>query len=291
MIELVSCILCSSLIFVVFKLFPRYKIDTFQAIVFNYFTAASCGIIFFHSEFKGITADDVDILKYAFYCAILFISLFLIMGISSQRNGVASTSVAVKMSMSISMLAMIYYNHESLSILKISGLIAAILGVILVSLPSKSASSGKQAIWMLFVLFFGSGLLDFLLEIIQKKCKLSGWHPGLFSAMGFLMAGIMGIGIIGIQLLRKKMKIELKNIFAGIVLGVPNYFSIYLLLAAYQTTGWSDSTVLAIINVSVVLTASIIGLSLFSEKLNLKKTIGLCFSILAIIILYISNAR
>ena len=291
MIELVSCILCSSLIFVVFKLFPRYKIDTFQAIVFNYFTAASCGIIFFHSEFKGITANDVDILKYAFYCAILFISLFLIMGISSQRNGVGSTSVAVKMSMSISMLAMIYYNHESLSILKISGLIAAILGVILVSLPSKSASSGKQAIWMLFVLFFGSGLLDFLLEIIQKKCKLSGWHPGLFSAMGFLMAGIMGIGIIGIQLLRKKMKIELKNIFAGIVLGVPNYFSIYLLLAAYQTTGWSDSTVLAIINVSVVLTASIIGLSLFSEKLNLKKTIGLCFSILAIIILYISNAR
>ena len=101
----------------------------------------------------------------------------------------------------------------------------------------------------------------------------------------------MGIVIIGIQLLRKKMKIQLKNIFAGIVLGVPNYFSIYLLLAAYQTTGWSDSTVLAIINVSVVLTASIIGLSLFSEKLNLKKTIGLCFSILAIIILYISNAR
>ena len=290
MIELVSCILCSSLIFVVFKLFPRYKIDTFQAIVFNYFTAASCGIIFFHSEFKGITANDVDILKYAFYCAILFISLFLIMGISSQRNGVSSTSVAVKMSMSISMLAMIYYNHESLSILKISGLIAAILGVILVSLPSKSTSNGKQAIWMLFVLFFGSGLLDFLLNVFQKS-KLSGWHPGLFSALGFLMAGIMGIGIIGIQLLRKKMKIELKNIFAGIVLGVPNYFSIYLLLAAYQTTGWSDSTVLAIINVSVVLTASIIGLSLFSEKLNLKKTIGLCFSILAIIILYISNAR
>ena len=290
MIELVSCILCSSLIFVVFKLFPRYKIDTFQAIVFNYFTAASCGILFFHSEFKGITADDVDILKYAFYCAILFISLFLIMGISSQRNGVGSTSVAVKMSMSISMLAMIYYNHESLSILKISGSIAAILGVILVSLPSKSASNGKQAIWMLFVLFFGSGLLDFLLEIIHEKCKLSGWHLGLFSAMGFLMAGIMGIGIIGIQLFRKKMKIELKNMFAGIVLGVPNYFSIYLLLAAYQTTGWSDSTVLAIINVSVVLTASIIGLSLFSEKLNLKKSIGLCFSILAIIILYISNA-
>lgn len=290
MIELISCILCSSLIFVVFKLFPKYKIDTFQAIVFNYLTAASCGILFFHSEFKGVTASDLEILKYAFYCAVLFISLFLIMGISSQRNGVASTSVAVKMSMSISMIAMIYFNNESLSILKISGLIAAILGVILVSLPSKSAANGKQAIWMLFVLFFGSGLLDFLLNVIQKS-KLSGWHPGLFSALGFLMAGIMGIAIIGIQLLRNKMKIQLKNIVAGIVLGVPNYFSIYLLLAAYQTTGWSDSTVLAIINVSVVILASIIGLLLFSERLTLKKIGGLLLSILAILILYFSNLK
>lgn len=289
MIELISCIICSSLIFVLFKLFPKYKVDTFQAIVFNYFTAAICGTIFFHQEFRGLESYQLITLNYAISCAILFISLFLIMGISAQKNGVSSTSVAVKMSMAISMLAMISYNQESLTILKLSGLAAAILGVVLVSMPDKNEKKGQQTIWMLIILFFGSGLLDFLLNVAQKS-KLNGLHPGLFSALGFLMAGVIGSLILVVQIVRKKKKLALKNLIAGVFLGVPNYFSIYLLLAAYQTTGWSDSTVLAIINVSVVILASIIGLMIFSERLNLKKTIGLCFSILAIIILYLSNA-
>ncbi len=289
MIEFIFCIICSSLIFVLFKLFPKYKIDTFQAIVANYFTAASCGLILFSSNLIGVGQFEGNIIFYALLCAILFISLFLIMGLSSQRNGVASTSVAVKMSMAISMMAMIWHNNESITALKIIGIITAFIGVILISLPNTKVKNGQSAIWMLLILFIGSGLLDFLLNLIQKS-ELNGLHPGLFSAMGFLFAGIIGISLIGIQLIRKKTKIKLRSILAGIILGIPNYFSIYLLLAAYKSTGWSDSTVLAVMNVAVVILSTFIGLLIFSERLNLKKTIGLCFSILAIIILYISNA-
>jgi drug/metabolite transporter (DMT)-like permease len=193
------------------------------------------------------------------------------------------------MSMAISMMAMIWHNNESITALKIIGIITAFIGVILISLPNTKVKNGQSAIWMLLILFIGSGLLDFLLNLIQKS-ELNGLHPGLFSAMGFLFAGIIGVSLIGIQIIRKKTKIKLRSILAGIILGIPNYFSIYLLLAAYKSTGWSDSTVLAVMNVAVVILSTFIGLLIFSERLNLKKSIGLCFSILAIIILYISNA-
>ena len=55
------------------------------------------------------------------------------MGVSSQKNGVALTSIAVKMSMAISMMFMIVLYRESLSILKITGIIFAFLGVFLVT--------------------------------------------------------------------------------------------------------------------------------------------------------------
>ncbi|MDG1658691.1 MAG: EamA/RhaT family transporter, partial [Crocinitomicaceae bacterium] len=44
MIALLLSVLSSSLIFVIFKLFARFKIDTFQAIVVNYFMAFIIGV-------------------------------------------------------------------------------------------------------------------------------------------------------------------------------------------------------------------------------------------------------
>jgi multidrug transporter EmrE-like cation transporter len=42
-------------------------------------------------------------------------------------------------------------------------------------------------------------------------------------------------------------------------------------------------------NVSIVLIASFIGLLIFQEKLSLKKGLGLIFSILAIMLLFLAS--
>ena len=288
MIALIGCIVCSSFIFVLFKVFPKYNIDTFQAIVFNYFAATACALLFFGKELNQIPSNINVILIAAIACALLFISLFSLMGFSSQKNGLAITSVAVKMSMAVSLIAMIIAYKEPLSILKISGIACAFLGVLLVSIQKKEKSDSKSSVWMLVVLFFGSGLLDFLLNYTQKY-ELNDWHAGLFSGLGFFLAGLIGLCIIIVQIIKKKMKFAFKNVIAGFVLGIPNYFSIYLLMNAYQTSDWNDSTVLAILNVSIVLIASFIGLLLFQEKLSLKKGFGLMFSILAIMLLFLAT--
>lgn len=289
MISLALAILFSSFIFVIFKLFERYKIDVFQAIVFNYFTAFLCGILLFGNEWNPNALNDITWLNYAIVAAILFISLFILMGLSSQKNGVAITSVAVKMSMAASVFGMIFLYNESFSTLKILGILFAFAGVVLVSWQSKDIKENqKKSLWMLFALFFGSGILDLVLNYVQK-IELKVLTPSLFSAFGFGMAGIIGLVVFLFQLQQKKARFAFKNVLGGIALGIPNYFSIYMLIKSYKDTGWADSTVLAIINVSIVCMAALTGFLIFKEKINLTKGLGIGASLLAILMLYMAS--
>lgn len=285
MTELLLAIISSSIIFAIFKLFVRYEIDTFQAIVFNYFTAAICGIGLYWKTWNPNNLIELTWVPFVLISGVLFISLFVILGLSSQQNGVAITSVATKMSMATGILGMIFLYHESVGILKVLGIVLAFIGVIAVSWVKSDSEKGRGAWWMLLLLFFGSGLLDVILNYAQKN-TLGTLTPSLFSAIGLGIAGIIGFTILIVQFIRRKSKFEWKNLIAGIMLGIPNYFSIYLLISSYKSTGWTDSTVLSVINVSVVLGSTLLGLTFFHEKINRLKLIGLICSILAIALFY-----
>ena len=283
MIPLILSITCSTLIFVIFKLFDKFKIDTFQAIVFNYFTAFACGILLYGNEWTPAAMNNTTWIYFAIICAILFISLFFLMGTSSQKNGVAITSVAVKMSMAFSILLMILLYSEEVTVLKLSGIVLAFLGIYLVSSPSKSGQR-SSALWMLAVLFIGSGFLDFSINYIQKSV-LTDLTPSVFSAISLGMAGVLGSLFLLVKLIRKQSTFAIKNVIGGLILGIPNYFSIYLLMLSYKSTGWADSTVLAVTNVSVVLFSAIIGFIIFKEQSTVKKLLGLAAALIAIGIL------
>ncbi|PWL28756.1 MAG: hypothetical protein DCO96_08000 [Fluviicola sp. XM-24bin1] len=285
MIPLTLSVASSSLIFVIFKLFRRFNIDTFQAIVFNYATAFTIGMTLYGNQWSNEYLNQTDWMFAALGAGILFICLFFLMGKSSQLNGVASTSVAVKMSMAASLLAMIIIFGKPLGILNGSGIVLAMLGVFLVSY---SKSDKVNSSWMLIVLFLGSGMLDFLLYVVQENL-LQGLPDSIFTAIGLGTAGVFGLMILSTQWISGKRKFQWRNVLGGFVLGIPNYFSIYLLLVSYKSTGWSDVTVLSITNVSVVVTSALLGFLAFREQASVRKIVGLISAIFAIALLYLSN--
>lgn len=285
MIALILSIASSSLIFVIFKLFRKFDIDTFQAIVFNYFTAFFIGMGLYGGEWRPEFLESTDWMLAAVICGLLFISLFFIMGSSSQLNGVATTSVAVKMSMAASLIGMIVIFHTPLNSWNGTGILLAILGVFLVSYSKAEKASAR---WMLAVLFLGSGFLDLTIYFVQKFV-LDGMPGSIFSAFGLGIAGLFGSVILAYQLATGQRKFALKNVIAGLILGIPNYFSIYLLILSYQITGWKEITVLSITNVSVVIISALLGFLAFREKATPRKLIGLISAIFAIILLYLSN--
>ena len=286
MIALILSIIASTCIFVIFKLFNRFNIDTFQAIVFNYYTALFCGLIFFGNEWNPHVIDQLTWIPSIIICALLFISIFALMGVSSLNNGIASTSVAAKMSMALSIGIIIVLYNEPLSLGKIVGIILAFIGVLLVSLDKKEPSNKRNSRWMLVVIFFGSVLLDVMLNYSQNHL-LGYLSSSLFTAFAFGIAGLLGSIILTWMILNKKSKLSLKNVLGGIVLGIPNFFSIYLLLRAYDTAPLKDSDVVAIINIAIVCLSTIIGFLFFDEKINRRKFIGIVAVIAAIYLLSI----
>ena len=123
MIALTLSILSSTTIYVVFKLFPKYQINTLHAIVINYLVATACGIILQPSAIDLGQTFQYSWFPFALALGVLFITVFNLMGITAQRSGLSVVSVAAKMSVVIPILFGLIYYHESLGVLKFLGIL------------------------------------------------------------------------------------------------------------------------------------------------------------------------
>jgi drug/metabolite transporter (DMT)-like permease len=284
MISISIAVITVTWIFILFKFFPKYKIDTFQAVTFNYLAAFICGSLLYGNQINSNLFIYKEWVLWACICGILFISLFYLMGKSSQNNGVSLTTVIVKMSMAFSMVLMILFYHEDINIYKISALLLALMGIYLLSKEKRNENKNNSDKILLISLFIGCGILDFVLNYIQNF-KLQYISSPLFSAFGLGIAGIIGCILLIIKSILKKERIQLKNIGAGILLGIPNYFSIYYLIHSYEVLNLPDSTVLALLNIFSVLASLIAGYLIFKEKITWLKALGI-FSCLISIYLF-----
>lgn len=279
MIYLVLSILFSSALFVVFKLFGTYNINTLQAIIVNYFTAFCIGFFSYNQTIHFNSIPQKPWFIGAIILSCLFIAVFNLMALTSQRNGVSVASVAGKMSIVIPVIFGIYLYNEHLTIQKSIGIILALFAVILATSKEKTASSQRNLIFPL-LLFIGSGIIDTLLKYIQNSYVSDNELP-LFSAILFLQAGLLGLLIF----IFKRTVIHYKNIIAGLFLGTINYYSIIYLLKALNNNTMGSAEIFTINNVAVVMLTTLTGLLLFKEKLILKNWIGILVAIISILLI------
>ena len=282
MIWLIASILFSSLIFAIFKIFDKYNVNNLEAIIVNYLVASSLGFFLFGS-IPSISQLNSSFGFTALIIGFLFITLFNVMAKVTQQNGVSVASVSNKMSVIIHVIVAILIYQDSYSFLKILGILLALLGIYLVTLKEKNTI---KVSWVFpLILFVGSGLLDATLNFAEAKVVDSN-QLGLFTPTAFAIAAIFGI----VYLIYKKQIPSKKSLLFGLVLGIPNYFSIYILLKALEGSGLESSIVFPINNMGVVLVSTLISLIWFGEKLSIKNYIGLAISILAISLIAFSNA-
>lgn len=282
MTYLILSIVASSLIFVIFKLFAKFKIHTLQAIVVNYIIAFLTGILTYQGETTVIEATQSGWFIGALALGFVFISVFNLMGITTQKSGLSVVSVATKMSVIMPITFGIFYYQESAPFLKIIGILLALIAVYLASVKKETAIGGKSLLFP-FLILLGSGIIDISLKYIEEL-YVNKTDTGIFSATIFASAGILGVLIVGYQVFQGRITLKLKNVIAGIVLGIPNYFSIYFLVEALRTEGLDSSSIFTLNNVSIVLLSTLLGILLFKEKLYLKNWLGIILAIISIVL-------
>ena len=289
MFYLLISICISSFLFVIFKLFDVLKINTFQAIVVNYFVAAVLG---FYLSNNSVSFQEIPSQPWflgAFLLGIMFILVFNVMAQTSQKNGLSVASVSSKMSVVIAIVFGVWYYEESLGFVKLFGILLALIAVYLTSVKEKKETTEKQ-VSLLFpiLLFIGSGAIDTSLKFVETTFVQQGGVP-LFSATIFGCAFILGMSILLYQMVKGTFRFEFKNILGGILLGVPNYFSIVYLLKALSTDGMESSTAFTLNNVGIVILSTLFGLFIFKEKLIWKNWLGIVIAIVSILLVMSAN--
>jgi drug/metabolite transporter (DMT)-like permease len=289
MIYLILSILCSAAIFIIFKSFEKFKVNTFTAIVVNYFIAGITGFATLGESPSFEKVTTAPWLVNSLILGVVFILLFNIMAVTAQKLGASVASIANKMALIIPVVFAVFYYNDAVNSAKIVGVLLALVGVYLSTHKEKvnGKKFDKRLLAIPLVLFLGSGFIDTFLKYNQEVyLNASMFDAKLFPAMTFLTAFI--IGIVGMALDKSKRDFSRNTLIGGVILGVINYGSIFFLIQIFNQTDLESSVVFPINNMGVVLTTAVASLILFKEQFSFKNKLGILVSIAALLLIIFS---
>lgn len=275
-----SVLFTSYLVFA-FKIFQRFGVNTFHAIVVNYITCVVTGAVFKGSApAYGVYAHE-GWFPYAVLLGCSFITFFNVMSYVTRHHGITVTSVATKLSMVIPICVAFFLYNETATVAKVIGIVLSLAAVYLTSeRMEQSGNSVKSApMWIPLALFLGSGMNDTIVKHAQVR-YLNANTFNDFLTTCFSLAALAGSIALVYDLSVRKSRFSWKAVVAGIVLGVPNYFSIYFLFKALERG--DASYIYPVNNIGIVGFSAVIAWLFFKEHLTVKNWIGLGLAVTAI---------
>ena len=284
MLNLFLTILFTSWLLIAFRVFEKFKIDNLQAIVVNYIVCVFTGLLFSDNYTKLSSLDySEDWIKLTLLTGSCFLPTFFLMSYTVKKVSVTVSAIANKTSLIIPVtVSILFLNKGSLSWLNLFGLVLGIGAIVMSSIKSgkeeKTETQAHPIIYFLpMLVFLGGGLVDVLINISNFK-YLTPYNSSLFPLFAFSAAAFWGI----LVLLLRQEKITVKNILGGIVLGIPNFFSIYFLLKSLKDFNNDGALIFPALNISVIIINSMIAVVFFKEKLSKFNVLGLILALISL---------
>ena len=149
-----------------------------------------------------------------------------------------------------------------------------------VQLEKEALKEGNKKIWLLLVLI-GSGMADAMANIYEQVGHPDGKDGYLL--VTFVTALVLATGFALSGAKSWKGNFGKDDLFFGMLIGVPNYFSARFLLLAL---GSVDAVIAyPVYSVATLITITVVGLLCFREKLSRKKALALVMIIAALCLL------
>lgn len=284
MLALALCVLANILIAVCFKMYFRKDVDSLIAIVVNYWVCLILGSVYVGHIPIATYGLETKWVPYGLALGMIFIFGFNITALSVKYTGITVTSVMMKMSLLISAAFAIVFFKESAGVFKLTGIVMSVIAVILIN-ARKSGADGhlearKYAIYPILTLV-AAGLIEIILYYVQTT-GLSLDADAELTTFSFSVAAVLGSVVVAYLYVSRKRTFRWKDIIWGIALGIPNFFSIYLILVLLKK-GFEGSVVFPVLNISVLVFATLVGMIAFRERLSKVNIIGIGMAILAIL--------
>lgn len=286
MTYLLLAIFGSGVIPVIFRGFDKLGVNLFWAIPANYVTCVVIGNIW-----AGRTLDVSSLaarpwIGLAAIQGILLAVNFFLLAYTAQRAGVAVAALASRLSVAIpSLLAFALYG-DSLTMLKLAGLCAALAALYLCTAPGRNSSGSVFRLFELMpiLVFITFGCYFSILKYLQAY-YLDGASYHAYVMSGFVFAFLSSIAIGAARRVFSPAEFGIKHILAGVFLGGINYVAVYALLQVLALKGWQSSQLFPIYSVGVVAVSALLAMLFFRERLSKQRTIGLAVGMVAVALL------
>lgn len=291
---LILAVLLNAYIIVVFKIFERFGVDNLQAIVANYWVCAATGSVFIGRFPIGVHSSGYPWFYWSLVMGASFISIFNLIAFSTIKDGITTTTIANKLSLVIPVAFALWLYGDAMNWQKGLGIFLAAPAVYL-SARSGGEKKKGQGLRLAVLLFVASGLLDTLVNYVAMQFFSTGHAEAdrqaqsIYLIHAFATAGCIGLLLVVYQLLRGRRRFAWKNLLAGLVLGVPNFFSIYFLLRLLQTKFLPGSAAIPVNNIGIVLIATVTATLFFKEKAGWQRILGMLLSVAAILLIMLSE--
>lgn len=294
MLYIILAILSSTSIFVSFKIFEKFSVKTFQAIVVNYFTAGLLGLMLFKGyEASFIVSWTFDWRLWVIAIGVLFFLNFLLIQYSTKHIGMTTTSVACKISVIIPIVFSLLFDKEHISIGKILGILFAVMAIVLLAVKKEEKNTSSSISRFLLIampplLFFGLGVTDAMVKYVQQihASNYSATHlTSIFFTISFASAFIWG-------LFKKHFFSSfnhLATIIGGVFLGLVNFGSIFFLILSLKYAPFDDSLVFGMVNLGIILLSVLIGFLVFREQLYKINWIGVLMAFVSFLFLSLNG--
>ncbi len=284
MFYLLATILLNVVLSAIFKVFPKYKIDALQAIVVNYCVCVVTGSLFIGRFPYQPVAFHQSWFPWSLLMGVGFISIFNLLAYCTREDGITTSIIANKLSLVIPVVFAVVLFGERLGIAKIAGIVLAFPAVYFTSRVREDNGKVPNFFWPV-LLFVGSGLLDTLMNYVQHNHLSDPGQQALYAIFCFSTAGTIGVLLLTVLVLTKRIKLAARNIVAGICVGIPNYFSIYFLIRALNSNYLQSSAAIPVINIGILVASALTAFLLFREKMNGLRIIGLVLAVIAILMI------
>lgn len=200
-------------------------------------------------------------------------------GYSIHKNGAILSSVFTRLGVLVPIGLSVTLFGERPTLLQGLGVaLAVVAAVVMNGLPGKTAAPAQSKVYLLplVLTLLLNGTADAMSKVFNQLGRRQ--DDGLFMFYIFLFAGLATL----VLLLRERQTITRRDVFFGILAGVPNFLSSRLLLAALGEL--PAFLVYPSYSVGAILVISVASFFVFRERLN-RRQLGAAGMILGALVL------
>lgn len=275
MLNLLLAIASSALVSITMRLSESKTKNNIAMLMVNYIM---CAVLSW--AFAGFSVPGGEGVPFALglsvFNGILYLSGFVLLQYNIRFNGVVLSSTFIKLGLLVSMVVSVVFFGERPGTMQWQGFALAVAAIVLMNFRPGGEKAGKALFLLLLLLAGGGG--DAMSKVFDELANPD--LESLFLLGTFLVAFLLCAVMI---LSGKAGKPEKQDVFFGLLIGIPNFFSAKFLLGALNSI--PAVVVFPVYSVSTILTVTLAGVLLFREKLEKRQWIALGIILLALVLL------